>query len=235
MMPDDATQVELLLRDTLAASAAAAPSQAGAWQRFQGRRARRTLLVRAGAGLAFAAIVAAAVALPGLLQDRAGRSVAPATAPTGSSGVRNSSEVEPAGSILTVSSGVVAGRAWTFELYRSVGGQLCGRWGASGGGSCGLSDHTSWGANPWVGRTNTTGLGTSVSGVVPATAVRVRIEFRGRRAVEVGTRGGKEFAVSAYATVLPGRVIVTRITAYDAQGRVVSDDRHPYNTAWPKP
>lgn len=232
-MTDDTTQVELLLHETLAAQATSGPPEFGAWHRFEARRARRTRLVRTGAALAFAAIVATAVLVPRWVGGRgAAGPVAPASTPATSVPLVGA-DVDPAGQPLIVASGTVAGRSWAFELYHSVGGQLCARWGEGGSGSCGVGDHASWGASPWDGEGNTTGLGTSVGGTVGARVTRVRIELRGRPAVEVATRGAKEFGVAAYATVLPGHAIVTRITAYDARGTVVFDDRHPYNSAWP--
>jgi hypothetical protein len=68
---------------------------------------------------------------------------------------------------------------------------------------------------------------------MPADAVRVRIELRDRKALELRTVRSHELGKAFYATVTPYRATVTRVTVYDDAGKVVFDDRKPFNTPWP--
>src|SRR5437867_2797873 len=138
---------------------------------------------------------------------------------------------EPAGPITIVSSGVVAGRPWTYQLYRGKDGGVCLYERERGGGSCihptPSSPDFSLGINPYYNETGTKGLGTEVNGWMPAAAKRVRVELRGHGAVELGTVGGDSMGVAAFATVLPGLAVDSRVTVSDAPGEGPFHEQHP--------
>jgi hypothetical protein len=138
--------VEPLLRQVLAAAAGTGPGEAGAWDRFVARRRRRALAVRAGAALAFTAILVLAVVLPNWLGARseAGKvlplgpavpSPVPSPEPTPEQGVDEPPK-PPAGPPVVVGRGTVAGRSWAYQLYRTSDGHTCTRWGDEDPGSC---------------------------------------------------------------------------------------------------
>jgi hypothetical protein len=75
-------------------------------------------------------------------------------------------------------------------------------------------------------------LGTAIDGTLPPSVVRVTVRLRGRAPVQLPAKGGGRYGTAAFATVLPGRVIVERIVGYDAAGKVLYD-AEAYNTEWP--
>ena len=121
------------------------------------------------------------------------------------------------------------------QVFRSSDGQVCQGFDPGDGASCGQGTDTTtyYGVNPYE-QSGGAPIGTVIDGGISATAVRVRIELRGQEPLLLRTAGGKEFGMAYFATVLPGRVFVERITAYDTSGGVVFDDDKPYNTEWPE-
>jgi hypothetical protein len=234
-MNDDTRQLERLLHDTMAATAASAPSEAGAWHGFQACRRRRATIVKAGAGLAFAAIVGAAVLLPSWAGTGGGGGGGQPVTPAASTPPATyfGGEIQPTGLVLRVGSGTVAGQPWSYSIGRGPKGEVCTRWDVRGVWSCSGGDLLAAAQNPYYDETGNKGLGTAIEGVMPPRTVRVRLELSGREPLELATIGGRELRAAAYATVLPYRAKVTRITAYDAAGKVLFDDKHPYNTPWP--
>jgi hypothetical protein len=267
-MSDDSTTIQQL-RQACAASAAAAPSEAGAWSRLEASRRRGALTTRVTVGLAFAAILLAAVALPALLgrgrplpvapagapgttwpaatsvppateapsgrpvQTQAPEQVAPTTAPGHGPGLGDDNDVLPAGPVLDVASGTTAGHGWVMQLFENQQGWLCTRWGRSGPGSCSSGGDASSAINPLDdGTPGSQPYGTQIEGLLPRDAVRVELAIRGAAPLRLATKGGARYGQAAYATVREGHAIVTRITAYDAKGKVVLDDRDPFNTPW---
>jgi hypothetical protein len=240
--------IEQVLRGALAAAVETAPGEAGAWDRFEARRRRHAIIVRASAGAAFVAVLTLAVLLPSWLGaggqagpvaplgpavPSPGPSPQPSAEPTPEVGVDEPVE-PPAGPPVVVGRGTVAGRSWVHQLYRTGDGQICTRWDDKGPGSCLSGDFVpETGVNPFGGEVaGERPVGTAIEGTLQPSVIRVRLRLRDRAPLELTTKGGPSYGASAFATVLPGRVFVERVTGYDGAGKVVYD-APPYNTEWP--
>jgi hypothetical protein len=159
----------------------------------------------------------------------------PTTAPGHGPGLGDDNDVLPAGPVREVASGTTAGHHWVMQAFENRQGWLCTRWARSGPGSCSSGADASSAINPLDdGTPGAQPFGTQIEGLVPARAVRVELAVRGAATLRLATSGDPRHGLAAYATVLPGHAVIERITAYDAAGKVLFDDQHPYNTAWPK-
>jgi hypothetical protein len=236
--------IEQVLRGGLAAAVETAPGEAGAWDRFEARRRRHAIIVRASAGAAFVAVLTLAVLMPSWLGagGQAGPvaplgpavpSPGPSPEPTPEMGVDEPVE-QPVGPPVVVGTGTVAGRSWVHQLYRTGDGQTCTRWDDKGAGSCESGDFVpATGVNPFGGEVaGERPVGTAIEGTLQPSVVRVTLRLRGRAPLELITKGGGPYGTAAFATVLPGRVFVERITGYDGTGKVVYY-APAYNAEWP--